>query len=134
MAWETEKRKLDSERVTKGVAALLNDSTKGTYFVAEVETGGRQIIAGQLLITYEWSDWRNGNFWWIQSVYVVEEVRGGGVFKALLLGFSGDGCRSVAVQGGECPNSSLSVLGRWKGVLIQANALLQRKCKRPQWG
>jgi GNAT superfamily N-acetyltransferase len=83
MAWETEQRKLDPERVRQGVGALLNDPAKGTYFVAEVESNGRSSIVGQLLITYEWSDWRNGNFWWVQSVYVTEEFRGQGVFKAL---------------------------------------------------
>ena len=79
LALETEKRHLDPERVRAGVAALLNDSAKGTYYVVEVEAQ----IAGQLLITYEWSDWRNGNFWWIQSVYVAEQFRGRGVFRAL---------------------------------------------------
>ena len=83
MAWETEKRKLDPERVGQGVAALLNDPAKGTYFLAEVEHGGRHVIAGQLLITYEWSDWRNGNFWWIQSVYVIQKFRAHGIFTAL---------------------------------------------------
>ena len=83
MAWETEKRRLDPDRAAKGVSALLNDPAKGTYYMAEVETAGRAAIAGQLLITYEWSDWRNGNFWWIQSVYVAEEYRSAGVFKAL---------------------------------------------------
>jgi GNAT superfamily N-acetyltransferase len=83
MAWETEQRRLDPERVGKGVAALLSDPAKGTYYIAEVQKGDRWSIAGQLLITYEWSDWRNGNFWWIQSVYVAEEFRASGVFKAL---------------------------------------------------
>ena len=83
MAWETEKRRLDAARVNAGVAALLEDSAKGTYFLAEIEKGGSSVVAGQLLITYEWSDWRNGNFWWIQSVYVPEEFRGRGVFTAL---------------------------------------------------
>ena len=83
MAWETEQRRLDPQRVGQGVAALLNDPAKGTYYIAEVQTGERWVVAGQLLITYEWSDWRNGNFWWIQSVYVGEEYRAGGVFKAL---------------------------------------------------
>lgn len=76
---ETEQRRLDPDCVRPGVAALLNDPTKGIYFVAETDGS----IAGQLLITYEWSDWRNGNFWWIQSVYVAEPFRGRGVFRAL---------------------------------------------------
>jgi GNAT superfamily N-acetyltransferase len=62
-----------------GVTALLGDKSKGSYFIAEIEND----IAGQLLITHEWSDWRNGYFWWIQSVYVVEKFRGQGVFRAL---------------------------------------------------
>ena len=83
MAWETEQRRLDLSRVQAGVAALLSDSAKGTYFLAETEKDGAKVVAGQLLITYEWSDWRNGNFWWIQSVYVSEEFRARGVFRAL---------------------------------------------------
>ncbi len=79
MAWETEHRRLDPERVSKGVTALLNDTSKGRYFVAESDGG----VVGQLLITFEWSDWRNGTFWWIQSVYVAEDFRGRGVFRAL---------------------------------------------------
>ncbi len=83
MAWETEKRQLDAERVRQGVAALLSDPAKGTYFLAEDDQDRTKTVAGQLLITYEWSDWRNGNFWWIQSVYVTEKFRGCGVFRAL---------------------------------------------------
>lgn len=79
LAWETERRRLNRARVLRGVTALLKDATKGNYFVAEKE--GR--TAGQLLITWEWSDWRNGNFWWIQSVYVAPAFRGQGVFGAL---------------------------------------------------
>src|SRR5262249_15983549 len=62
MARETEQRNLDPERVRNGVRALLEDPTKGVYFVAETDGA----VAGQLLLTYEWSDWRNGIFWWIQ--------------------------------------------------------------------
>lgn len=79
LARQTESRELDRGRVTAGVAALLADPAKGLYHVAEHEG---QII-GQLLITYEWSDWRNGWFWWIQSVFVQEAYRGRGVFRAL---------------------------------------------------
>lgn len=59
--------------------ALLANPNGGIYFVAEAEAAP----VGQTLITYEWSDWRNGNFWWLQSVYVVEAFRGRGVFRAL---------------------------------------------------
>jgi len=79
MAWETERRRLDPARVKRGVAALLRDRAKGTYFLAE-ENGA---VLGQLLITLEWSDWRDGNFWWIQSVYVAPEFRKRGVFRSL---------------------------------------------------
>jgi GNAT superfamily N-acetyltransferase len=61
------------------VRALLEDPAKGLYFVAE-EAGQ---VVGQVMITFEWSDWRNGMFWWLQSVYVREEFRGQGVFRAL---------------------------------------------------
>jgi GNAT superfamily N-acetyltransferase len=83
LARETEHRELDLARVAQGVAALLNDPAKGTYFVAECQVDGMGTVVGQLLITYEWSDWRNGNFWWIQSVFVKEDFRRRGVFSAL---------------------------------------------------
>lgn len=79
IALETENRSLDPDRITQGVTALVSDPAKGVYYVAVV---GRE-IAGQVLITYEWSDWRNGSFWWIQSVYVTKELRGRGIYKAL---------------------------------------------------
>jgi len=65
------------------VTALLSDPARGTYFLAEEMSQNKPSAAGQLLITYEWSDWRNGNFWWIQSVYVAAPFRGQGVFRAL---------------------------------------------------
>ncbi|MDB6021215.1 MAG: N-acetyltransferase [Pedosphaera sp.] len=79
LAQESESLKLDAQTVTAGVAAVLNDESKGIYFLAE--TAG--VVVGQLMITHEWSDWRNGDIWWIQSVYVNEAFRGNGVFKAL---------------------------------------------------
>jgi GNAT superfamily N-acetyltransferase len=83
MAWETERRKLDPERVLAGVTALFENPGKGTYYVAETAADGVSLISGQLMITHEWSDWRNGDFWWIQSVYVAERFRSRGVFRAL---------------------------------------------------
>jgi len=83
LAWETEQRRLDPDLLQAGVAALLHDDAKGKYFLAESGVGGQLAIAGQLSITYEWSDWRNGNFWWIQSVYVDKAFRGQGVFSSL---------------------------------------------------
>lgn len=79
MALETEHLSLDLDRLRDGVHALFEDPARGIYYVAEV--GGRR--AGQMMITYEWSDWRNGVFWWIQSVWVEPEFRGQGVFRAL---------------------------------------------------
>lgn len=79
MAKETESVTLDPERAALGVAAVLRDPARGFYLIAAA--GDR--IAGQLMITFEWSDWRNGNFWWIQSVYVHPDYRRQGVFRAL---------------------------------------------------
>ncbi|MGA3285800.1 MAG: GNAT family N-acetyltransferase [Bacteroidota bacterium] len=79
MAKETEGIELNRERLRKGVEALFADPSKGLYYITE--SNGK--IAGQLMITYEWSDWRNAAFWWIQSVYVRPEYRRHGVFRAL---------------------------------------------------
>lgn len=79
LARETEGLRLDPGCVEAGVAALVADPGKGIYYLAEVNG----TIGGQLMITYEWSDWRNGNLWWIQSVYVKQEFRRMGVFRAL---------------------------------------------------
>ncbi|BCW98515.1 MAG: hypothetical protein KatS3mg024_1342 [Armatimonadota bacterium] len=79
LARETEGLSLDRQTVLDGVRAVLKDARKGTYFVAEAD--GRP--CGQLLITHEWSDWRNGDVWWIQSVYVLPEMRRAGVFRQL---------------------------------------------------
>ena len=79
MAIETENKTLDERRLQKGVEAILSDPSKGLYFVAEMNGA----VVGQVMITYEWSDWRNGTFWWIQSVYVEPRVRGTGVFKSM---------------------------------------------------
>jgi GNAT superfamily N-acetyltransferase len=79
LARETESLELEPAVVRLGVEALLRDPAKGTYFVATSQGE----IAGQLLITHEWSDWRNGDFWWLQSVYVRPDFRRRGVFKLL---------------------------------------------------
>src|SRR4051795_13125531 len=79
MARETEELDLDHEVCTRGVQALFEDASRGRYFLAESDGA----VIASLMITYEWSDWRNGNIWWIQSVYVKPEFRGAGVFKAL---------------------------------------------------
>jgi GNAT superfamily N-acetyltransferase len=79
MALETEHKILDPATVRSGVQAAFDDPARGRYFVAEID--GK--VVGQLMITYEWSDWRNGVFWWIQSVYVEPAARRQGVFRAL---------------------------------------------------
>jgi len=79
LAEESEGLRLDEALVGAGVAAVLKDPAKGMYYVAEVDG----VVVGQLMITYEWSDWRNGNIWWIQSVFVKPEFRRAGVFRAL---------------------------------------------------
>ena len=79
MAAETENLQLDGPTVEKGVREVFVNPALGQYFVAEAE--GR--VMASLLITYEWSDWRNAMVWWIQSVYVVPEMRQKGVFKEM---------------------------------------------------
>jgi GNAT superfamily N-acetyltransferase len=79
LAHESEGKELDRALLDPGVRAVLADAHKGCYFLAEQD--GQ--IVGQVGLTYEWSDWRNGWFWWIQSVYVVPLARRHGVFRAL---------------------------------------------------
>lgn len=79
MAIETEHRQLDRDVLARGVAALLGAPHRGFYLVAE--RAGAAV--GCVLVTHEWSDWRNGDWWWLQSVYVVPAARRGGVFRAL---------------------------------------------------
>lgn len=80
LAMESEGKTLDQKTLLPGVQALLQDANKGIYYLACDEAGE---AIGQIMHTYEWSDWRNGWFWWIQSVYVVAEHRGRGVFTTL---------------------------------------------------
>lgn len=79
MARETEDLELDREICAKGVHAVFEHPARGQYYIGEKD--GR--VVGSLLITYEWSDWRNGMVWWIQSVYVAPEVRGQGIYAGL---------------------------------------------------
>ena len=88
MAWETEHKRLDPDTVLAGVAAGLADPQRARYFVAmdDAAVAGHETIGiavGTLMVTREWSDWRNGDWWWIQSVYVPPEHRRRGVFAAL---------------------------------------------------
>src|SRR5215213_7019989 len=79
MALETEGKTLDSQILQSGVHQVFHDEKKGFYVVAEEH--GR--IAGSLMITFEWSDWRDAWFWWIQSVYILPEFRGRGIYRLL---------------------------------------------------
>ena len=79
MALETEGKRLDPDTIGRGVEAVFSDEKKGFYAVAESEN----TIVGGLMVTYEWSDWRNGWFWWIQSVYILPDFRGQKIYGRL---------------------------------------------------
>lgn len=79
LAQETEDKRLDPAKLRPGVQSLLATPEKGRYFIAEFD----RRPAGQIMFTTEWSDWRNGYFWWIQSVFVMPQARRSGVFTAL---------------------------------------------------
>jgi ribosomal protein S18 acetylase RimI-like enzyme len=79
LAFESEHKRLDPDVLRRGVSRVLADPGCGFYLLAE--SGGE--VVGQLMVTFEWSDWRDGWFWWMQSVYVHEDHRRGGVFRAL---------------------------------------------------
>jgi GNAT superfamily N-acetyltransferase len=83
MALETEQRALDRGRLRAGTLAVLERSDRGQFYVAEAEDADGTHPVGQCLITYEWSDWRNAQFWWIQSVYVRPEWRRRGVYRRM---------------------------------------------------
>lgn len=95
MALETEQKVLDRQIVASGVRRALADPAKGRYFLAEI--GGR--VVGQLMFTLEWSDWRDGWLWWIQSVYVEPEWRGHGVFSRLYQHLADTAAGSEDVRG-----------------------------------
>ena len=79
MAMESEGTQLDKDTVTKGVSAAMADENKGLYYIARVD--GKAV--GSLMLTREWSDWNNGWYWWIQSVYVEPDYRRQGVYKSM---------------------------------------------------
>lgn len=79
MAMESEGTQLNKDTVTKGVSAAMNDENKGSYYVARAD--GKAV--GSLMLTREWSDWNNGWYWWIQSVYVAPEYRRQGIYKSM---------------------------------------------------
>ncbi|MCB9230221.1 MAG: GNAT family N-acetyltransferase [Bacteroidia bacterium] len=79
MAQETEDKQLDYQTVVTAVSEVFDDPYKGFYLVAQVD----EKVVGSLLITFEWSDWRNANLWYFQSVYLVPEYRGMGIFSKM---------------------------------------------------
>lgn len=79
MAWETEQITLVNDIISKGVNAVFTNHNLGQYWVAEENTS----IVASLLITNEWSDWRNANVWWFQSVYVLPAKRRTGIFRSM---------------------------------------------------
>jgi len=88
MAWETEHKRLDPDTIAAGMAAGLADPAKARYYVAmhDAPVAGHETLGvpvGTLMLTREWSDWRNGEWWWIQSVYVAPAHRRRGVYAAL---------------------------------------------------
>jgi GNAT superfamily N-acetyltransferase len=95
MARETEAKALDAEILRAGVAAMLAEPARGFYLVAADARG----VIGCLMITYEWSDWRNGDWWWLQSVYVPEPERRRGVFRALHAAVEGQARATAGVVG-----------------------------------
>ncbi len=92
LADETEDMPLDLDTLRRGIGRLLDDPRRGRYLVAE--RGGR--IVGQLMHTYEWSDWRDGDIWWIQSVYVDASHRSQGIYRMLH-----ERLRQLAIEDGE---------------------------------
>ncbi|MFN8210742.1 MAG: GNAT family N-acetyltransferase [Bacteroidales bacterium] len=86
MAMETEGLRLDRTVLTPGVRRVFDDPSKGCYYVAEAEGS----VIASLLITYEWSDWRNADVWWFQSVYVKKEYRRKGIFRLMYSHIKGE--------------------------------------------
>lgn len=126
LAEESEGKTLDLAVLRPGVAAALADTHKGVYFVAEEE--GR--ILGQVGVTYEWSDWRNGWFWWIQSVYVRPEARRRGVFRSIFTHIErearaqGDviGLRLYVERENTAAHATYERMGyRWTSYLVMEN-------------
>ena len=82
MSKETDTKIIDENVVREGVKAVLRNVVKGFYLIAE-EENNYKILAGQLMVTFEWSDWRNKNIWWIHNVYVDKKYRNKKVFSQL---------------------------------------------------
>jgi GNAT superfamily N-acetyltransferase len=99
LALETEGRELSESLLRQGTQNLFEHSSYGFYVVAEIPHVVGQKVIGQLLVTYEWSDWRNGVFWWIQSVYIEKEWRQAKVFRRLFEYIRGEAKKRTDVVG-----------------------------------
>jgi len=97
LAKETEGKVLCQDTLCQGILAILRTPALGSYFVAELKQDGASKIAGQLMVTYEWSDWRNGLIWWLQSIYVDPLCRRRGVYRTMH--------RYIAEQAQAAPNT-----------------------------
>ena len=82
LAEQTERKRLERGSVLEGVKAVIRDKSKGFYLVAE-KRGAKSEVVGQLMITFEWSDWRNKYYWWLQSVYIRKEHRNSRIFHRI---------------------------------------------------
>ena len=98
MAQETENLALDPETITAGVRGMIDHPERGFYLVAEAGPAGASSIVAALMVTMEWSDWRNGMFWWIQSVYVLPDYRRLGLYRSLYRRVG----ELAATEGGVC--------------------------------
>jgi ribosomal protein S18 acetylase RimI-like enzyme len=132
MAEETEGRVLNPDIIGPGVRRLLENADRGRYWVADA--GGE--IIGQIMVTYEWSDWRNGALWWIQSVFVHPNYRRSGVFTALYrhvesIARESDarGLRLYVEENNERAQKTYAALGMmWPNYLVMESIFGDTKC------
>jgi ribosomal protein S18 acetylase RimI-like enzyme len=132
MAYEIEKENVDRDQVKEATCSALADAAKALYFVAEL--GGE--IVGSLMVTYEWSDWQNANYWWIQSVYVMPSTRRKGVYRALYDHVSEEARRVSGVasvklyvyEGNEIAQQTYEALGMSKAPYYIYESVLPQGC------
>ncbi len=106
VAKESEGLVPDKAEVQASIVAALNDPRKARYFVAESIEGQKRKLVGSLFVTFEWSDWRNGWYWWIQAAYVEPALRGKGIFRQMY-----DAVHAAAKQAGDVRRIRLYVEG-----------------------
>ncbi|QYZ79465.1 N-acetyltransferase [Methanofollis formosanus] len=127
MALETEAKILDPATVRRGVEAVIADPAKGFYLLAETDG----LVVGQAMVTFEWSDWRDGLFWWVQSVYVHPDARRQGVFARLFGALEAEGRRRPEVVGlrlyVDQENLAAQKTYRRLGMAVSNYALMERE-------